>query len=232
MVGDNSWLWDTVFPFYKKSPQFTAPDLQKIGPGFDLPYDASAFSPQGGPLQVSFTNYQQPVSPFLAKGMKAISIKEQDGFNSRILNRYATTTVTVDPKSEIRSSSEESFLQTALMKTAMKVYQHTVTEKILFDTTKRAKGVSVVTDGETYTLSAGKEIIVSAGTVSETQGSLIKLSSCSRLVSFPSTAHGLRHWACCNIESQRHPGSLYPRGCWPEPMGNSPGSSNLALSTS
>ena len=166
-MGDDSWLWDTVFSFYKKSPQFTPPNLQKIGPGFDLPYDASAFSQQGGPLQVSFANYQQPVSPFLAKGMNAAGIKEQQGFNSGKLNGYAATTVCVDPKSETRSSSEASFLQAALRKTGLKVYQHTLAEKILFDATKKATGVVVSTNGTTYTLSAKKEIIVSAGAVSE-----------------------------------------------------------------
>lgn len=144
MVGDNSWLWNTVFSFYKKSPQFIAPHLQKNRPGFDLPYDASAFSPQGGPLQVSFTNYQQPVSPILAQGMKAAGIKRQDGFNSGILDGYAGTTFCVDPKLETRSSSETSFLQTVLLETRLKVCQHTMAEKILFDATKKATGVVVL----------------------------------------------------------------------------------------
>lgn len=179
MVGDNSWLWDTVFSFYKKSPQFTPPDFQKIGPGFDLPYDASAFSSQGGPLQVSFANYQQPFGPFLAKGMKAAGIKEQKGLNSGTLNGYAAVTLTVDPKSETRSSSETSFLRTAFTETGLKVYQRTMAKKILFDAKKKATGVNVVTDGKTYTLSANKEVIVSSGAVSEPRGASLEINSCS-----------------------------------------------------
>lgn len=165
-VGDKSWLWKNVFAFYKKSAQFTPPDFRKIGPGFDIPFDATAFSPQGGPLQVSFTNYQQPVSPFLAKGMRAVGIKRQNGFNSGQLNGYAVSTVCVDPKSQTRSSSKASFLETAFMKTGLKVYPHTLAKKILFDAGKKATGVDVETFDKTYTLSAKREIIVSSGAVS------------------------------------------------------------------
>ena len=169
MVGDNSWLWDTVLTFYKKSAQFTPPNLDKIGPGFTLPYDASAFSPSGGPLQISFANYQQPVSQGLAKGMRAAGLKEQKGFNSGSLNGYAATTVEVDPKTGTRSSSESSFLQKALGKTSLKVYQRTMAKKILFDANKKASGVIVETEGKMYTLSAKKEVIVSAGAVSNSR---------------------------------------------------------------
>lgn len=170
MVGDNSWLWNTVFSFYKKSTQFTPPNLQKIGPGFNIEYDQSAYSPQGGPLQLSFANYQQPPSPYLAKGMKAAGISAQDGLNSGILNGYAATTVEVDPTYETRSSSETSFLQTAFTKTGLKVYPSTLAKQILFDATKKATGVTVVTGPDTYTLSASKEVIVSAGAVSDSGG--------------------------------------------------------------
>ncbi len=202
LVGDDSWLWDTIFSFYKKSPQFTAPNFEKIGPGFDLPYDSNAFSPQGGPLQVSFANYQQPVSPFLAKGMRAVGIKEQDGLNSGLLNGYAATTVCVDPKSETRSSSEASFLQTAIKRSVLQVYQGTMAKKIIFNSAKKATGVLINTNGETYVLSSRKEIIISSGAVSESRGHLINFYLYLCLVSLPSITHGLRHWACCNVGSK------------------------------
>ena len=50
MVG--RYVRRSVFLFYKKSPQFTPPNYEKIGLGFDLPYDASAFSPQKGLLLI------------------------------------------------------------------------------------------------------------------------------------------------------------------------------------
>ena len=99
--------------------------------------------------------------------MEAVGIgKSPKGFNSGALSGYAATTVEVDPKGEIRSSSEESFLRKALRSTGLKVYQHTLAKKILFDSKKKATGVVVVTGNDRYTLSAKKEIIVSAGAVS------------------------------------------------------------------
>lgn len=117
---------------------------------------------------MSFANYQQPVGPLFANGMKAAGIKRQNGLNSGQLNGYATSTVCVDPKSATRSSSEASFLQTAFKKTGLKVYPRTLAKKILFDADKKATGVDVETRGKKYTLSAKREIIVSSGAVSET----------------------------------------------------------------
>ena len=117
--------------------------------------------------------------------MRAAGIKEQNGLNSGTLNGYAATTVCVDPKSETRSSSEASFLQTAFRKTGLKVYQHTMAKKILFNARKKATGVNVETNGETYTLSANREIIVSSGAVSETRGVWLELKLMVILSSTP-----------------------------------------------
>ncbi len=100
--------------------------------------------------------------------MTAVGIKAQQGLNSGTLMGHAPTTVEVDPKDEIRSSSEESFLQSAIRNTSIRVYHHTMAKRILFNRNKKATGVIVETDGKTYTLSAHKEIIVSAGAVSYT----------------------------------------------------------------
>lgn len=107
--------------------------------------------------------------------MRAAGIKEQNGLNSGLLNGYAATTVCVDPNSATRSSSEASFLQTAIKKTGLKVYQHTMAKKIMFNSAKEARSVLVDTNGVTYVLSARKEIVVSSGAVSEYRGHLINL---------------------------------------------------------
>jgi len=125
------------------------------------------------------------------------------------LNGYATTTVEVDPNGEVRSSSEESYLQYAIKKKlGLKVYQYTMGKKILFDANKKATGVVISTNGTSYTLKARKEVIVSAGAVSETRGLSVELYLCALLVPLPSTAYGLRHWTCCNIESPKNPSTF------------------------
>ena len=62
-----------------------------------------------------------------------------------------------------RDSSETSFLRRGLTYPNYLVYQTTVAKKILFDKNKKAIGVIADTEGKEYTLSATKEVIVTAG---------------------------------------------------------------------
>jgi len=169
-VGDSSFTFDKILPFYKKSVTFTPPDLAKIGPGFPpgyFDYDSNAFG-AGGPLNVTYANYQQPYGISLAQGFSNIGLKKINGLNSGELIGYAPLTVAVDNRDATRSSSETSFLRLALETTPLLVYQQTLARKIIFDSTKRATGVVVETvgaDGVLYTLSATKEVISSAGAV-------------------------------------------------------------------
>ncbi len=136
-------------------------------------YDPTAFSPSGGPLHVSYSNYYQPLSSGFIKGLQSIGLANVPGLNSGSLIGYAHGTATIDPQAQIRSSSETSFLQEALAKTNLPVYQHTLARTIIFGANKTATGVNVTTGScpptgsRTYVLSARKEVIVSAGAVSQ-----------------------------------------------------------------
>ena len=92
-----------------------------------------------------------------------------DGLNGGSLIGAAYATLTIDPRNAYRSSSEASFLQAALQNgTAPTVYKNSQAQRILFNGTT-ASGVMVTTAGPygipaiNYTLSARKEVIVSAG---------------------------------------------------------------------
>ena len=74
--------------------------------------------------------------------------------------------MTVDPEAETRSSSETSFLQSAISSSPLfQIYQRTLAQRIIFNQNKTAVGVAVSTSGVPYTLSARKEVIVAAGVV-------------------------------------------------------------------
>ena len=122
---------------------------------------------------MSYSNYWQPLSTGLIKGLRAIGLANTPGINSGSLIGYSHGTSTIDPNGEIRSTSESSFLQEALRKTTLQVYQHTLARNILFNANKTATGVNVTTGSfpstgsKTYVLNARKEVIISAGAVSE-----------------------------------------------------------------
>ena len=169
-IRDQDWTWEHVLPFYKKSVNFSPPDYTKIDPAYNLTYDDSALTPTGGPLQVSYGNHMYNYGLPFQSGFDKIGIHAIPGLNSGRLIGYAPFTGTIDPTAATRSSSETSFLEMAMQSTSLKIYQTTTVKQVLFDENKRATGVRVQMQGihpqYEYTLSARREVIVSAGAVS------------------------------------------------------------------
>lgn len=158
-VGDQSFTFENFLTYFKKSPQFTPIKENN---------ESAAFSPFGGPLRVSYSNYIQPFTPFIRSALLKLGLKSIEGFNGGNLLGFALYSFTIDPAMETRSSSETSFLRAAVAEREhLVVYNHTNAERILFDRGRRATGVFVNTAGKEYTLTAGKEVIVAAGVVSQ-----------------------------------------------------------------
>ncbi|KAL1886268.1 hypothetical protein Plec18167_000197 [Paecilomyces lecythidis] len=165
LVGDESYTFDNVLPYYEKSPAFTPPNEEKRAANATPRYNPDAFSSSGGPLQVTFPNYASPFSSWAGRGLQAIGLPDADDFNSGVLNGSQYNTATIRASDQTRSSSQASFLESAINQNLpnLKVYILTQAEKILFDSNKIATGVQVNTAGIAYTLHASKEVILSAG---------------------------------------------------------------------
>ncbi len=169
-VGDPSYTFQALLPYFEKSPHLTPPDYGKRQVGGQVLYDPTAFSPAGGPLQVSYSNFWQPISDYLKNAFSSLGLTPLPGFSSGSLLGYAEFTVTVDPEAETRSSSETSFLQSAIPNSPLfQIYQRTLANQIIFNENKTAVGVAVSTSGISYSLSARKEVILAAGVVSTYQ---------------------------------------------------------------
>ena len=162
-VDDQSWTFDNVFEYYQKSCKFTPPDLAKRAANASASYNAAAFSASGGPLDVSYANYAQTFSSWMEQSFNEIGIPTVEDFNSGSLLGCQYCSSTITPANENRASSETTFLNSVSSNSNIKVYQATLASKILFDSNKTANGVQVSTAGVPYTLTANKEVILSAG---------------------------------------------------------------------
>lgn len=150
------------------STNFTPPNYDKIDPSFNISYDPTAFTPAGGPLQVSYGNHQAEYFEEISSAFETLGFPALAGLNSGTLMGYSTCTATIDPEAATRSSSETSYLQAAMQRSTIRIYPSTLGKRILFDSSKKATGVVVESTEQqntTFTLSARKEVIVSAGTV-------------------------------------------------------------------
>lgn len=165
IVGDQSWIFSKILPYFQKSVIFTPPDLAKRRGGGAVFYDPAAFSPTGAPLHVSYTNYWAPIADFLRNAFISLGLKDIPGFNSGALIGYSEFTFSIDPSSATRSSSETAFLQESILRPNLMLYPQSFANNILFDDNKNAIGVNLSTGGIPFTLSASKEVILSAGVV-------------------------------------------------------------------
>ncbi|KAK3939410.1 alcohol oxidase [Diplogelasinospora grovesii] len=167
LVGNSGYTWDNLLKYFVRSTTFTPPNWAKRNtPNATFSYDKSVFCTGSncGPVQVSYANWVDPSNTWFALALQAIGLNMSSiGFNSGILSGGAYTTGTIDPEDATRSSSETGYLRLAIQSTQLMAHTRTQALKILFTGTK-ATGVSVNTAGVAYTLTANKEVIVSAGT--------------------------------------------------------------------
>ncbi|PHH91471.1 hypothetical protein CDD83_310 [Cordyceps sp. RAO-2017] len=161
-VNDPSYAFDRVLPYYQKSVHFTPADSAARFPNATVKYEASAFSPAGGPLQVTYPNYAAPFSTWMKRGLQDVGMAEATDFNSGSLMGAQYVSFTIEPSTQTRSSSESSFL--ARKPPTLTVLSSTRAKRILFDDKNRAVGVRVVGAlGLAFDITAAKEVIVSAG---------------------------------------------------------------------
>ncbi|OJZ89163.1 GMC oxidoreductase [Aspergillus luchuensis CBS 106.47] len=169
-VGDKSYEFPSMLPYYKKSVHFTPPD-EKLFINSTNIQNPEAFSSTGGPLEVSSGNFVDGFGTWFRKALIALGLKQTE-FNSGNLSGSGYMTLTINPINAHRSSSETSFLQSTLNSgLGPVVYHKTFAQKILFDNHRVATGVQVETAGTfgippvNFTLSAQKEVILSAGAI-------------------------------------------------------------------
>lgn len=164
-VGDDSYEWDNFLPFYQKSVNFTSPDMTlrsaNSTPSF-VAADAASF-PATGPLSVTWSHYAQAFGTWAIEGLSQIGMPVIPGFLGGNLIGTSYPTFTLDAEKMTRESSETSFLRVGMTSPDLKVYTLSMAKKILFDESKKATGVLVETGGYPFTLSATKEVILSAG---------------------------------------------------------------------
>ena len=169
-VGDQSYALPNFLPYFKKSVQFSPPNKGARAANATPLYDETLYSTTGGPLQVSYPNFASPAATWLALGLKAIGLKElAGGLQDGKLLGWTWITDTIDPATQVRSTSESSFLREAIqVNDNLDVYRTTLAKQIIFDSTKRATGVMVETTGlgsgsVTYAINATKEVVISSG---------------------------------------------------------------------
>lgn len=173
-VGDNSYTFDNMLPYFKKPFTFTPPNTNTRLANATTSYIATDFavSAEGGPIQVTYSNWTPAWSTWAAKGFEAIGINMTDKFNEGSLLGWFYAQLTVEPKDQVRSTSAEYIYaaRDGKLEDYLTVFLDTRADNIVFNDSKTAYGVQVTAeDLLSYTIQAKKEVILSAGALHSPQ---------------------------------------------------------------
>ncbi|KAK0387323.1 hypothetical protein NLU13_5636 [Sarocladium strictum] len=173
-VGDDSYKLENWMPYFQKSVTFTGPNNDLRGVNVSTVWDQSAFAAdgQGGPIQVTYTNYASAFATWLEKALESLGMKRTAEFSNGKLLGYHYAQATIRNKDQTRSSSA-SYVYHAMSSPArknLKVFTQTLAREILFDGNKTTGvKVSLLAALPSYTIKAKKEVIVSAGSFKSPQ---------------------------------------------------------------
>ena len=144
MVGDSSFQFKNLLPYFERSVHFTAPSSLRVANATPS-YDAAVLSTTGGPPQVSFPNWANAISSWFALSLIQLGLRSTIGFTNGTLFGWSYVANTLDPKSETRSSSETSFLRESLTKTTnLALYQSILAKQVMFDGQNQSAFLSTV----------------------------------------------------------------------------------------
>ncbi|MBE1706323.1 MULTISPECIES: GMC family oxidoreductase [Mesorhizobium] len=157
-AGNPGWGYDELLPIFK------ALEDNEAG--------ADRWRGTGGPLHISDTaNAVHPLTKrYLAAGQQA-GLPLNPDFNGAA--QEGVGTYQISTKNGRRMSAARAFLRPAMTRGNVRVETNALASRILFEG-KRAVGIEYLQNGQTKTARAGREIILSAGSINSPQ--LMQLS--------------------------------------------------------
>lgn len=170
-VNDSSYSFDNFLPHFTASSTYTPASTTYRAANASVPLitNGSAIAPPCGPLQLSYPNWAQPFASWGQLALRELGLHDTNSQIAGQLIGSQYNTLTIDPTTQERSSSQTSYLGAAISagRSNLQIYTHTLAERILFNDcgvrTPRASGVLVSSGPVSYTLKARKEVILSAG---------------------------------------------------------------------
>ncbi|MFC2952303.1 GMC family oxidoreductase [Marinicaulis aureus] len=144
--GATGWSWDDVFPYFLKA--------EDNGRGSD------AHHAIGGPLTVSDLRYKNPLSDVFLEAAGEIQLPSNRDFNGDTQDGMGYYQVT--QRDGQRCSAARAYLHPAMERPNVTVITDAHTERVLFDE-KRANGVQFVHMGAPKSVTAKREVLLSAG---------------------------------------------------------------------
>jgi choline dehydrogenase len=146
-MGCTGWSWDEVFPYFRRSERFHGSPSQSHG--------------SHGPLAVSPIRAPNPLAALIVRAFGEIGLPTPDDYCGG--DQYGAFPIHATQANGQRCSAARAFLEPARKRSNLMVMKGAHAEHVLIEN-GRAVAVRYRAGGETRTVRARSEVIVSAGT--------------------------------------------------------------------
>jgi choline dehydrogenase-like flavoprotein len=169
-LGNSGWNWASLYPYYKRSETFQPPSAEQQVNGAAYNSKAHGFS---GPLDVSFNPslLGGNIHSVINKTWNNLGLPWRREVNDGKLRGFTIWPQTLDAKAEVREDAARAYYYPIADRTNLVVYLNTTASKIIWKEKPKLKsaiaiGAEVISaDGNSTTLYANKEVILSAGSL-------------------------------------------------------------------
>ncbi|KAK4188296.1 putative GMC oxidoreductase [Podospora australis] len=179
-LGNNGWGWQSLLPYFKKAEAFHPPPPE-FKDNHQASYnERSEFLGEKGPIHVAYSRDFSPSHSLWHATLNQLEIESNPAHLNGSNTGVWTTIVTVNPDTSTRSYSAHYCLTppSNLRILTKALAQEVILEQHGTDSEWTATGVRFTHQGHTFTASASREVILSAGSVQSPQ--LLELSGIGR----------------------------------------------------
>lgn len=163
-LGNRGWGWKGMFPYFKKSADFTPPKKEVVDK-YKYTYDESAYG-RRSPLQVTLPDWQAPDQYKMADAFTELGVAHlKEHAQGNAIGQFWAP-ATIDAKTMTRSSSLTAYYDTASWRRNLKMLpEHQVIELTFEGDTTVVSGVKAIDRkaNTEVTFRARKEVIMAAG---------------------------------------------------------------------
>ncbi|KAM0788362.1 hypothetical protein ACM66B_001502 [Microbotryomycetes sp. NB124-2] len=169
--AEDVWGWDAIYPYMKKSENFTAPPSDVVEAA-KMVIDES-FHGQDGPVHYSYPGFFYPQTNSWVETLGNLGVDTKDPGNGSSYGAFIATSA-INPTGWSRSYSK-SYIDSVIDNDNLVILNGLQATKILLDGTT-AVGVEFAASARStaYTVNAAQEVILSAGVIGTPQ--LLQLS--------------------------------------------------------
>lgn len=169
-LGNTGWNWESLLPYYKKSEHMQTPTAEQVEAGAEINPENHGFT---GPLKVGwpYSIMNDSIVSTMNSTYQALGLPwnaDPNGGDMRGFNIYPKT---LDREANVREDAARAYYYPNANRSNLDVYTNSFAERMVWDSSSNtslpfASGV-VFRDasGNTKTIKANKEIILSAGSL-------------------------------------------------------------------